>query len=154
MTNPIPFDAVALGSDETPAASTTDSLVTCENEAGNNDDECPDSRLQKSGSMQMKVRLSLTDQATCCLFGQACLGGFIWQGRIGQARQRRERCIFRYSAREFVLVSRNILVILGWPLWPKAFKSLSMLVGNGLLAREKYLAPPKMRLEATATTER
>lgn len=61
VTNPIPFDAVALGSDETPAASTTDSLVTCENEAGNNDDECPDSRLQMSGSMQMKVRVSLTD---------------------------------------------------------------------------------------------
>lgn len=56
VTNPIPFDAVALGSDETPAASTTDSLVTCENDEGNNDDECPESRLQKSGSMQMKVR--------------------------------------------------------------------------------------------------
>lgn len=67
MTNPIPFDAVALGSDETPAASTTDSLVTCENDAGNNDDECPDSRLQKSGSMQMKVFVSQA-RANGCQF--------------------------------------------------------------------------------------
>lgn len=55
VTDPIPFDAVALGSDELPAVSTTDSLVTCENDAGNNDDECPDSRLENSGSLQMKV---------------------------------------------------------------------------------------------------
>lgn len=67
MTNPIPFDAVALGSDETPAASTTDSLVTCENDAGNNDDECPDSRLRKSGSMQMKV---FVNEARAVLFFQ------------------------------------------------------------------------------------
>lgn len=56
VTNPIPFDAVALGSDEVPAETTTSSLVTCENDAGNNEDECPDSRLEQSGSMQMKVR--------------------------------------------------------------------------------------------------
>lgn len=56
VTAPIPFDAVALGSDEQPAATTTESLVTCENDAGSNDDECPDSRIQKSGSMEMKVR--------------------------------------------------------------------------------------------------
>lgn len=55
VTDPIPYDAVALGSDEQPANITTDSLVMCENDAGNNDDECPDSRLQRSGSMQMKV---------------------------------------------------------------------------------------------------
>ena len=60
VTDPIPFDAVALGSDELPAVSTTDSLVTCENDAGNNDDECPDSRLENSGSLQMKVRTETT----------------------------------------------------------------------------------------------
>lgn len=59
VTNPIPFDAVALGSDEQPAVITTDSLVTCENDAGNNDDECPDSRLKQSGSIQMKVKQNL-----------------------------------------------------------------------------------------------
>lgn len=56
LTDPIPFDAVALASEELPAVSTTDSLVMCENDAGNNDDECPDSRREASGSMQMKVR--------------------------------------------------------------------------------------------------
>lgn len=60
VTDPIPFDAVALGSDELPAVSTTDSLVTCENDAGNNDDECPDSRLENSGSLQMKVLTETT----------------------------------------------------------------------------------------------
>lgn len=57
MTNPIPFDAVALGSDEVPATTTTQSLVTCENDDGDNNDECPAERLEKSGSMQMKVRV-------------------------------------------------------------------------------------------------
>lgn len=66
VTNPIPFDAVALGSDETPAASTTDSLVTCENDEGNNDDECPDNRLQRSGSMQMKVRDARGENFVLC----------------------------------------------------------------------------------------
>lgn len=55
MTDPIPFDAVALGSEERPAVTTTDSLVMCENVAANNFESCPDSRLVKSGSMQMKV---------------------------------------------------------------------------------------------------
>lgn len=65
VTDPIPFDAVALGSDELPAVSTTDSLVTCENDAGNNDDECPDSRLENSGSLQMKARNDLYTSTIC-----------------------------------------------------------------------------------------
>ena len=55
VTDPIPFDAVALGSEEQPTVTTTESFVMCENDAGNNGDECPDSRLVKSGSIQMKV---------------------------------------------------------------------------------------------------
>lgn len=57
MTDPIPYNAVALGADETPAATTLDSLVTCENDDGNDQDVCDAQRLQKSGSMQMKVRI-------------------------------------------------------------------------------------------------
>lgn len=60
VTDPIPFNAFALGEDETPALTTTASLVTCENDGSNNDDECPTSRLEKSGSMQMKVRAGVS----------------------------------------------------------------------------------------------
>lgn len=60
MTDPIPFDAVALGTDEIPKTTTSESLVTCENKDGDNDDECPVTRLEKSGSMQMKVRAGVS----------------------------------------------------------------------------------------------
>lgn len=56
VTDPIPFDAVAMGSDEVPATTTLSSLVTCENADGSHFAECDQQRLQNSGSMQMKVR--------------------------------------------------------------------------------------------------
>lgn len=59
-TDPIPFDAVALGSDEVPATITAESLVTCERDAGDvSDSICSQDRLEKSGSMQMKVRICM-----------------------------------------------------------------------------------------------
>ncbi len=57
-TDPIPFNAVALGSDEEPAGTTEDSLVTCESESDDEESTCPQARLENSGSMQMKVCLS------------------------------------------------------------------------------------------------
>lgn len=59
VSDPIPFNAFALGADERPDVSTLDSLVTCEND-GSNDDTCPSLRLGKSGSMQMKVRVGVS----------------------------------------------------------------------------------------------
>lgn len=57
-TMPIPFDAVALGSDELPADNSLSSFVTCENDAGTNDETCDGDRLVRSGSMQMKVSVT------------------------------------------------------------------------------------------------
>lgn len=69
VTDPIPFNAAALGSDEVPAMTTSESRVTCENVDGDNDGECDDDRLQSSGSMQMKVRIA-EGQAGCGAFAE------------------------------------------------------------------------------------
>ncbi|CAM9849342.1 unnamed protein product [Phaeothamnion confervicola] len=57
QTDPIPFDAVATVDLEEPDSTPLLSQVTCENTDGSNQDTCPDSRLQKSGSLQMKLNM-------------------------------------------------------------------------------------------------